>query len=72
MCFDWVHNRAVQNQFAIGWGPSVKNLGDYFTKHHTPARYKGICNIHIYIIRKGVLILQYIPARQPVNMQKQP
>jgi hypothetical protein len=46
--FYWVRDRAVQNQFDIGWGPSAQNLGDYFTKHHTPAHHKGIRKMYIH------------------------
>jgi hypothetical protein len=48
MRFYRVHDRAVQNQFDIGWGLSAQNLGEYFTKHHTPVHHKGIHkkNIH--------------------------
>jgi hypothetical protein len=40
MRFYSVRDRAQQQQFDIGWGPSAQNLGDYFTKHHTPAHHK--------------------------------
>jgi hypothetical protein len=36
MRFYWVHDRAQQGQFDIGWGPSAQNLGDFFTNHHPP------------------------------------
>jgi hypothetical protein len=48
MSFYWVRDRSVQNQFNIGWGPSAQNLGNYFTKHHTPAHHKGIRKMYIH------------------------
>jgi hypothetical protein len=85
ICLYWVRNCTVQNQFDIVWGPSAQNIGDYFTKHHTPAHHKGICKMylhddsspkyipqHMQNIRKGVLILQYLPTRQSGIMQTQP
>jgi hypothetical protein len=48
MRFYWVRDRAVQNQFDTGWGPSGHNLGDYFTKHHTSSHHKGISNLYIH------------------------
>jgi hypothetical protein len=47
MRFYWVRDRAQQGQFDIGWGPSAQNLGDYFTKHHTPAHHKGIMSMYL-------------------------
>jgi hypothetical protein len=38
----WVRDHAQQEKIDIGRGPSAQNLGDYFTKHHTPAHHKGI------------------------------
>jgi hypothetical protein len=48
MRFYWVRDRAQNEQFNIGWGPSVQNLGGYFTKHHTPAHHKGIRRMYLY------------------------
>jgi hypothetical protein len=47
MHFYWVRDRTVPNQFDIGWEQSTKNLGDYFTKHHTPAHHKVIRKMYI-------------------------
>jgi hypothetical protein len=82
----WVRDRAQQGQFDIEWGPSVQNLGGYFTKHHPPPptiKGFGVCtytvNIHrstyqrhIKRLRKGVLIVHYLPARQPVIKRTRP
>ena len=32
--FYWIRDRTSQGQFLIYWQPSIKNLGDYHTKHH--------------------------------------
>jgi hypothetical protein len=47
MRFYWVRDCAQQGQFDIGWGPSAQNLGDYFTKHNTPAQHKGIWSMYL-------------------------
>jgi hypothetical protein len=36
----WVKDRVEQQQFNVGWAPGNTNLGDYFTKHHSPAHHK--------------------------------
>jgi hypothetical protein len=36
MRFYWVKDRVEQEQFNVGWAPGDTNLGDYFTKHHSP------------------------------------
>jgi hypothetical protein len=40
MGFYWVKDRVEQNQFNVGWAPGDTNMGDYFTKHHSPAHHK--------------------------------
>jgi hypothetical protein len=56
--FYWVRDRAAQNQFDIGWGPSAQNIGDYFTKHHSPAHHKGIRKMYIHDSKSP----KYIPS----------
>jgi hypothetical protein len=48
MRFYLFRDRAYQGQFDIGWGPSAQNLGDYFTKYHTPAHHKSIRRINFH------------------------
>jgi hypothetical protein len=38
--FYWIKDRVEQKQFNVGWAPGDTNLGDYFTKHHSPAHHK--------------------------------
>jgi hypothetical protein len=40
MIFFWAKQRVEQHQFNVGWGPGDTNMGDYFTKHHSPAHHK--------------------------------
>jgi hypothetical protein len=40
MRFYWIKDRVEQKQFNVGWAPGNTNLGDYFTKHHSPAHQK--------------------------------
>jgi hypothetical protein len=57
--FYWIKDRVKQGQFNVYWGPGFQNLGDYFTKHHSPAHHKRIRNVYIHadkrpINRKGI------------------
>jgi hypothetical protein len=40
MRFYWVKDGVKQGQFNVYWGPGYQNLGDYATKHHSPAHHK--------------------------------
>jgi hypothetical protein len=40
MVFYWIKDRVEQGQFNVGWAPGDTNMGDYFTKHHSPAHHK--------------------------------
>jgi hypothetical protein len=40
MRFYWVKDRVEQGQFNVGWAPGDTNMGDYFTKHHSPVHHK--------------------------------
>ena len=40
MRFYWIHNRTSQGQFLIYWKPGITNLGNYHTKHHSPAHHQ--------------------------------
>ena len=40
MRFYWIRNRTSQGQFLIYWQPGITNLGDYHTKHHSPAHHQ--------------------------------
>jgi hypothetical protein len=48
MRFYWFKARVEQKQFNVGWEPGNINLGDYFTKHHSPAHHKRMipCYLH--------------------------
>jgi hypothetical protein len=40
MILYWVKDRVEHDQFNVGWEPGDTNMGDYFTKHHSPAHHK--------------------------------
>ena len=40
MRFYWVGDRVNQNQFMIYWRPGSNNVGDYVSKHHSPAHHQ--------------------------------
>jgi hypothetical protein len=48
MRFYWVKDRVEQKQFNVGWAPGNTNLGDYFTKHHSPAHHKRMRPYYIH------------------------
>ena len=40
MRFYWIRDCTSQGQFLIYWQPDITNLGDYHTKHHSPAQHQ--------------------------------
>ena len=40
MRFYWVRDRVNQNQFLIYWRTGENNVGDYVSKHHSPAHHQ--------------------------------
>ena len=40
MRFYWIRNHTRQGQFLIYWQLEITNLGDYQTKHHSPAHHQ--------------------------------
>ena len=40
MRFYWVRDRVKQNQFLIYWRPGANNVGEYVSKHHSPAHHQ--------------------------------
>jgi hypothetical protein len=58
MRFYLVRDCAQQGQFNIGWGLSAQNLGDYFTKHHTPAHHRRNRSMYLHSDNSP----QYIPT----------
>ena len=42
MSFYWLQNRTQQGQFHIYWDPGNRNLGDYHSKHHSPAHHRQV------------------------------
>jgi hypothetical protein len=44
----WVKDRVEQKQFNVGWDPGDTNLGDYFTKHHSPEHHKCMRSYYLH------------------------
>jgi hypothetical protein len=42
MRFYWIKDRTRQGQFLVYWRPGTTNLGDYHTKHHSPAHHRNM------------------------------
>jgi hypothetical protein len=57
MRFYWVKDRVEKDQFNVGWAPGDTNMGDYFTKHHSPAHHK--CMIPYYLHEKHSLMIRH-------------
>ena len=47
MRFYWVRERVNQNQLTIYWIPGENNVGDYVSKHHSPAHHKTMRPIFV-------------------------
>ena len=63
MRFYWIRDRAEQNQFKIFWAPGYINLGDYFTKHHSPAHHRRVRPYYLHTADSP----RYIPAAVPLT-----
>ena len=47
----WVIDRVNQNQFLIYWRPGANNVGDYVSKHHSPAHHQTMSpNIFVNLV----------------------
>jgi hypothetical protein len=42
MPYHWVQDRVAQKHFNVFWKQGSQNLGDYFTKHFSPAHHKAM------------------------------
>ena len=40
MRFYWIRDHTIQGQLLIYWQPGITNLGEYHTKHHSPAHHQ--------------------------------
>ncbi len=47
MRYNWVQDQIDQKQFKLLWQPGKKNMGDYFTKHHSPAHHKQMRHVYL-------------------------
>jgi hypothetical protein len=47
MRFYWVRDRVDQKQFRVYWAPGRTNLGDYYSKHHSPAHHLHMRPVHL-------------------------
>ena len=49
MNFHWVKDRVSQKEFLVFWRPGHSNLGDYATKHHSPAHHILVRPIYLHV-----------------------
>jgi hypothetical protein len=59
MRFYWIKDRVQQGQFAIYWRPGATNMGDYFTKHHSPAHHLAMRPLYLYTEASSTAREQY-------------
>jgi hypothetical protein len=52
----WVKDRVEQYQFNVGWAPGDTNIGDYFTKHHSPAHHKLMRTYYLHDTHSPLII----------------
>ena len=48
MRFYWLQDRIKQNQYNLYWAPGSTNLGDYFTKHHSPTHHRQVRHLYLH------------------------
>jgi hypothetical protein len=48
MRFYWLQDRVNQGQYTIYWRPGATNLGDYHTKHHSPAHHQSVRPLYLH------------------------
>jgi hypothetical protein len=76
MIFNWVKDRVEQYQFNEGRATGDTNMGDYFTKHHSPAHQKRtrpyyLLDKHFPMIRHDTRLsilrgcVDFYPSSQP-------
>ena len=53
MRFYWVRDRFKQQHSDMFWKLGVSNLGDYFTKHHSPAHQKVMVPVYLHCTNSG-------------------
>jgi hypothetical protein len=49
MRYYWIQDRIEQGKFDVSWAPGDTNLGDYFTKHHSPSHHKRLRPFYLHI-----------------------
>ena len=52
MRFCWIRDRTSQGQFLVYRQPGITNLGDYHTKHHSPAYHKLMRPTYLQTLEK--------------------
>lgn len=40
MRYHWIRDKLGQRQYDVEWQPGLDNMGDYFTKNHSPAHHR--------------------------------
>ena len=54
----WIWCRIKQDKFIVYWKPVKDNLGDYPTKHHSPAHHSMFCPVYLHGKKVSIVMLQ--------------
>ena len=68
MRFYWIRDRVRQGHFLVYWRPGSENLGDYHTKHHSPAHHRQMRPVYLHIpnpqpIQRTARVCQFPQSR---------
>ena len=70
MRFYWLQDRACQEQFKIYWHPGKHNMGDYFTKHFSPADHAAKRPLYLHMSAPVANCLLLLKTFAPCKMRK--
>ena len=60
MRFYWLQDRIKQGQYNLYWAPGSTNLGDYFTKHHSPKHHQQVRHLYLHDPQANTCIPVYL------------
>ena len=49
MHFYWIRDCVLQGHFLVYWRPGSENIGNYHTKHHSPAHHQQMRPVYLRI-----------------------
>jgi hypothetical protein len=70
MRFYWVQDRVRQKQLNVYWAPGATNMGDYHTKHHSPAHHIQMRPLHVHTDKSPRYVPQTLVPRQVTGTRR--